>query len=127
MILSTWNNICNKKHPVVIIGTGKFLSVPRNDIKTIIIEKENSYSYKIDTRPFLDIRKFAEVFAKEIGAKIILGDDVLRTETLWRYKEGKISEAGHIKTRYDNRARVVIENLSSPKKSKRTDRKSGRK
>ncbi len=115
VILSTWNNICNKKHPVVIIGTGKFLSVPRNDIKTIIIEKENSYSYKIDTRPFLDIRKFAEVFAKEIGAKIILGDDVLRTETLWRYKEGKISEAGHIKTRYDNRARVVIENLSSPK------------
>ncbi|TSD03066.1 MAG: Uncharacterized protein Athens071416_326 [Parcubacteria group bacterium Athens0714_16] len=115
ILLSTWNDICNKKHPVVIIGTGKFLSVPRNDIKTIIIEKENSYSYKMDTRPFLDIRKFAEVFAKEIDAKIILGDDVLRTETLWRYKEGKISEEGHVKIRYDNRARVVIENLSQKK------------
>ena len=114
-IISTWNDICNKKHPVVIISTGKFLSIPRNDIKTIIIEKENSSFYKLEGRPFLDIRKFTEFFAKEIGANVILGDDVLRIETLWRHREGEIFEVGHIKTRYDDKIEVSIEDLSKDK------------
>ncbi|MFA5838843.1 MAG: hypothetical protein WC849_02805 [Candidatus Paceibacterota bacterium] len=114
-IISTWNDICNKKHPVVIIGTGKFLSIPRKDIKTIIIEKENSSFYKIDGRPFVDTRKFAEFLSKEMEARVIFGDDVLRIETLWRNKEGEIFEAGHIKTRYDEKTEVLIEDLSQKK------------
>lgn len=114
-IISVWNDICTKKHPVVIIGTGKFLSIPRKDIKTIIIEKENSPSYKTDGRPFIDIRKFAEFLTKEMGARVVFGDDVLRVETLWRNKEGEIFEAGHIKTRYDEKTEIFVEDLSQKK------------
>ena len=117
-IISTWNEICGQKRPIVIISTGKFFSIPRGDIKTIIIEKENSSFYKSEGRPFLDIRKFAEFFAKEMDANVILGDDVLRIETLWRHREGEIFEAGHIKTRYANRIEVLVEDLSKDKENK---------
>jgi len=116
-IISGWNNACNEKHPVVIIATGKFLSIPRNDIKTIIVEKENSSFYKMNLRPFLDIRKFVEFLINETGCRVVLGDDILRIETMWRHKEGQIYEVGHIKSRYEERAKIFIENLSDNKKN----------
>jgi primosomal protein N' len=117
-IISVWNEACEKKHPIVIVGTGKFLSIPRNDIKTIIIEKENSFSFKMDSRPFLDIRKFAEFLGKEIGTDVVFGDDVLRIETLYRHKEKEIFEMGHIKTRYDNEVKILIENIQKNNEKK---------
>lgn len=87
-----WNALAAEPHPVFIIGTGQFLCVPRPDIGAIILERENSRNYKSQSRPFTDLRLFAEMFAKEIGAKIIFGDALLRTETVWRYKSGELHE-----------------------------------
>ncbi len=87
-----WNELTQEKHPVFIIGTGQFLCVPRHDIGTIIIERENSRAYKSISRPFTDLRLFAEYFAKETGARIIFGDSLLRTETIARYRNDEFSE-----------------------------------
>ncbi len=98
-IIETINKILKEKHPLLIIGTGGFLTIPRNDIGTIVLDKENSRSYKTQTRPYLDIRKFAEILAEKINSKIIFGDLLLRTDTIWRQKEGELVELASLKFR----------------------------
>jgi len=91
-LIPTWNKILEMEHPVLIIATGPFLSIPRKDIKTIILDKEGSSSYKIQTRPYIDIRTFVKFFAKHQEARLILGDVFLRPETIWQHREGETAE-----------------------------------
>ncbi len=97
--IDTWNNAANESHPSLIISTGSFLGIPRNDISTIIIDKENTRAYKNLGRPFTDIRVFTEKFAEKIKAKVIFGDLLLRTETIWRLKQGELFEVTPLKFR----------------------------
>lgn len=98
-ILEVWNNIMSEKHPIVVITTGGFLSLPRDDIETIVVENESSRSYKIPRRPFLDIRNVCEIYANKRGIKIFFADSLLRIETLWRESEGEIVQASPFKFR----------------------------
>jgi primosomal protein N' (replication factor Y) (superfamily II helicase) len=98
-LLETWNRIHTEAHPILIIATGAFLSISRQDIATIIVEKENSRSYKTHARPYLDIRTFAEILSEKTGSKLIMGDILLRTETLWRYHAGELIELTPLKFR----------------------------
>ena len=91
-MLTRWKNALRSKHPVLIIATGIFLSIPRNDIGTIIVERENSRAYKQFARPFIDIKVSAEFFAEQKKAQIIFGDLPLKIETMWRYHEGQLDE-----------------------------------
>ena len=91
-LLKAWQNALENPHPLLIIGTGKFLCLPRRDINLLIIEKENAKGYKTLHRPFLDIRTFAEIFAKKNKMKIVYGDMLLRVETLWRHESGECQE-----------------------------------
>ena len=88
-MLTRWKNALAEKHPVLIVCTGTFLSLPRNDVHTIIVENERSSAYKAQRRPFVDIRTFAEFLAKELDAKLILGDSFLRIETFYKSEVGK--------------------------------------
>ena len=98
-ITSLWKKIVEEKHPVLIISTPSFIAIPRNDIGTIIIEKENAKNYRTLARPYFDIRYFMEKYAEKIGAQLILGDILLRTETLWREEEGELIKATPFKFR----------------------------
>jgi Primosomal protein N'' (replication factor Y) - superfamily II helicase len=91
-IIKRWKAALDDPHPIVIVATGAFLSLPRHDIGLILVERENSRGYKLSARPFLDIRFFAEKFAREIGADLIFGDLNLSVETLWRHDEGTLTE-----------------------------------
>ncbi|HAO64630.1 TPA: primosomal protein N' [Candidatus Taylorbacteria bacterium] len=91
-LLKAWQAALENTHPLLIIGTGKFLCLPRKDINLLIIEKENAKGYKTMHRPFLDIRTFAEIFAKKSKIKIVYGDMLLRIETLWRHESGECQE-----------------------------------
>jgi len=90
-ILENWKAALEETHPILVIGTGAFLSLPRSDIGTIIVEKESSRAYKMSTRPFVDIRMFAEIFARLSGIRLIMGDIFLRPETLWKQEQGVYS------------------------------------
>ena len=114
-IEKTWKEIMQENHPVLIIATGSFLLLPRSDIGTIIIEKENSRSYKMQTRPFLDIRTVAETIAKKSGTKLLLGDIILRTETLWKEKEGIYALLSPLKFRALTTAKCEIVSMRIPK------------
>lgn len=76
--------IITNAHPILILGTAPFLSVPRYDIGTIILEHESSNAYRNIGRPHMDQRVFAEIFASKINAKIIFSDTMLRFETIGR-------------------------------------------
>jgi len=91
-VVENYNEAITKDHPILMIGTGMFFSIPRNDIKTIIIEKESSEAYKQLSRPYLDIRSFAEIFSYINHNKLILGDTLLRPETIERYNNGDFYE-----------------------------------
>lgn len=82
-----WKAALAKEHPVLIIGTGSFLSIPRRDIKTLIVDNESSSAYKTQSRPFIDIRQFAETLAEEMNWRLVFGDTFLRPETYYRSEE----------------------------------------
>ena len=87
---SRWEKITTMEHPVLIIGTPLFLSIPRYDIESIILDRESAGAYSLQSRPFLDLRYFAEQFASAIGSDIIFGDLFLRAETLHRKETGEL-------------------------------------
>ncbi len=91
-LLTTWKKALEEKHPVLIIGTAHFLHLPRPDIKTFIVEKENSGSWKQQGRPYLDLRTFIISLAENLHARVILADTILRVETLAKLKDGSFSE-----------------------------------
>lgn len=126
-LIKTWNTVATEKHPVLIIGTGHFLALPRNDISTIIVEKEGSQFYKTLQRPLIDLRKVAEVFAETHGTKIIYGDSLLSVETMWRFNQGELTEISPLQLRLTHKAqhiivdqRTVPESLSSNTKHDHT-------
>ncbi|MEK7208775.1 MAG: hypothetical protein AAB677_00770 [Patescibacteria group bacterium] len=89
-LLAAWSQALTTKHPILIIGTPGFLSLPRADLGTVIIDEESSAAYKGLVRPYLDYRIFAEKLAAANGWRFVLGDFVLRTETLYRLKQGSM-------------------------------------
>ncbi len=98
-IVETWNKIIQEDHPVVIITTGAFLSIYRSDIETIILDKESSRSYKIQKRPYIDIRNAVEMLADKFDARLFFADNFLRIETLYRETQAEIIPASPFKFR----------------------------
>jgi primosomal protein N' len=91
-LIANYNNVISTEHPILIIGTGMFLSIPRPDVKTIILEHESSDSYKHIRKPYIDVRSFVEVLSSIQKSKLIFGDTLLRPDTLQRHEEGLLGE-----------------------------------
>jgi len=98
-IRTAWDAIASEEHPVLIIATSSFMSIPRTDIKTIIVENESNTAYKQQKRPFIDTRIAAEIYARHLGARIVYGDTLLRTETIWRERTGEARALSSLKFR----------------------------
>ncbi|MCF7834394.1 MAG: hypothetical protein K9L98_03890 [Candidatus Pacebacteria bacterium] len=81
-ITEEYKKCLSEEHSVLILGTTPYLSVPRRDVKVVILEIESSPVYKLQNKPYIDMRIFAEIFAHKIKAKFILGDTLLRMESL---------------------------------------------
>lgn len=114
-----WQKIMDEEHPLLIIGTGSFLSLPKSNLGTIILDKESSRGYKMQTRPFIDIRTVAEILAKELKIRLVLGDIFLRTETLWQEKNGGFSQLSPLKFRSLSTADCQIINMKAPQDQKK--------
>ncbi len=89
-----------------------FLSLPRENIKTFIIDKENSSAYKSRVRPFLDFRRFAEDYARRRKVRLIFGDIVLRSETIYRLGQNEITPINPVKYRLYAEIKQVIAKLN---------------
>lgn len=91
-LIANYNSSIGETHPILIIGTAIFMSIPRHDIKTLILEHESSDVYKQIARPYIDIRNFAEILSSIQKTKLIFGDTLLRPETLQRHDDGEFGE-----------------------------------
>ena len=100
IILERWQSSLREKHPILLVTTPVFLSLPKDDLATIIIDKENSSFYKSISHPFIDIRTFAENLAKRKPARLILGDSVPRIEDIYHAKEGNFTQESPLKHRF---------------------------
>jgi primosomal protein N' len=98
----------NENHPIVFITTFSYICFERDDFQTIIMERENSRSYRTLSRPYIHIRNFLENYSKISGKKFIMGDSVLSLETLWREKQGHYTDLSPLRWRT---SRVAESNL----------------
>jgi primosomal protein N' len=110
----------NGAHPVLILGTTPFLALPREDLGTIVLEHESSNAYRTMGRPTIDMRTFVEIFAQKAKARLIIGDTLLRLETISR-KESEILPSVHalnFRLAYSGEIKILGPNGSPREKSK---------
>jgi primosomal protein N' len=107
-IWQNWTKAVSLEHPVLIIATAGYLSLPRCDLGTIILEREGSGHYRSFIRPFIDLRRLGEYLAEETGARLILGDLILRAETVFRAENGELSHLSPLKYRSSSTAAQLI-------------------
>lgn len=113
-IIETWGAIADTTHPVVIITTGSFSVLPRHDIDSIIIERENGRGWIGRSSPFVDIRHALEVCARKNRQTVYIADNILRVETLHRVEEHDISEGSPFKWKSISTAQDVLVDMRAP-------------
>lgn len=94
-----WNNALSESHPILIVATPMFLSLPRHDLGTIILERENAPQFKTARHPIIDMRTAAEYISYERGVRLVFGDTLLRVETIWRHNNLEFMEYMPLKYR----------------------------
>lgn len=113
--LIAYERIMSASHPVLILCTPPFLSIPKKDIGTIILEHENSNAYRTIGRPHLDLRVFAEIYASKINAKFIMADEILRYETIGRKDTENLNPLHPLSFRIDFKGEFHLEARSPGK------------
>ncbi|MCF7865022.1 MAG: hypothetical protein K9M11_00760 [Candidatus Pacebacteria bacterium] len=114
--IELWKKSLETEHPVLIITTPLFASIPRMDIQTIVLERESSRAYSAIRTPYIDFRDYIETYAKLQGSRLIYGDTLLRVETLYRREVGEIADFFPISYRVEKDADLIIIDMSSDKK-----------
>lgn len=115
--LNFWQKALTSAHPLLILATPLFLALPRPDIATLIIERENSPAYRSFYRPFIDWRFLAENLARQREIRLVLGDNTLRSETIYRLGKNEITPLGPIKYRLPATTPSQIITLAEGKKN----------
>jgi primosomal protein N' len=98
-ILETWTKIAENTHPVVIITTPSFSILPRGDIESAVIERENGRGWMTMRAPYLDLRRVLETVNRTQRRSVYLSDTLLRVDTLYRLEEHEITAGNPFKWR----------------------------
>ncbi len=117
-LLQKIEEVLTSPHPVLVFGTAPYLALGRKDLGTIILEHENSNTYKMINRPHVDLRTFAELFASKVKARFILSDSLLRFETIGRKDIDHLNTIGNLSFRvgFDEQGggKIEIESRKNP-------------
>jgi len=112
-----WQQILKEEHPLLIVATPQFLSLPRTDIGTIVVEREHSRHYKTQTRPYLDYRTYTQLLAQNMKIPIIWGDELVRFETLRQLQTNLITPLSRPTMQYGTDSNVDVIDMRSPSHS----------
>lgn len=115
-VASTWKMIAETDHPIVIIATGSFSILPRSDIRTTIIERENGRGWIQQKNPYLDIRHALIETARANHQSIYLADSLLRLETLYQVENESYEEGSPFKWRSVSLAEDLLVDMKNEKK-----------
>lgn len=108
MIETRAKKILDESHPIVIVSTVPFLSLPRHDIGTIILEHESSSAFRTIAEPHLDLAQAAELYASLSGIRFIRGDTLLTLETIMRRDRGEYTEIAPPSFRFEGTADIHV-------------------
>ena len=108
---STWEKIAKTDHPIVIIATGSFATLPREDIKNVIIERENARGWIQQRNPYIDMRQALIELSLYNGQTIYLADTILRIETLDNIEKEKYEYGSPFKWRSISSAEDLLINM----------------
>lgn len=111
-ITEEWQRASNADHPIIFITTPTFSMIPRDDISVIIIEQESSRMYSSAWAPRIDWRLVLEKYGSLIGAKVILGDTLLRIETLERRERGVITDFSQAVFRVEKSPQTIVVDMN---------------
>lgn len=109
-----WGKALNESHTIALITTPSFVGLPREDITTIVVERESSRSYRTMFKPLFDYRYLFQKWSKELRARLIYGDILLRVETLYKRERGEVFDFFPISMRIEKRPNTIIVDMSEP-------------
>jgi len=98
-MLETWSKIAETDHPTVVVATPAFAVLPRGDIESVVIERENGRGWIGMKAPYLDLRHALETIGRREHRTVYLSDSLLRAETLCRMDERDVAEGTPFKWR----------------------------
>ena len=101
-------NFIENSHPVIVFGTAPYLSIPRHDFETIILEHESSNAYRMIASPYFDLKIFTEIYASKINAKFILADSLLSFETIARKELDNLGEIYPLSYKINYKSKIEI-------------------
>lgn len=107
-LLEAWNRAAEDPAPLLAIGTGAALSLPRRTWDSIIVERESAASYRGRARPHLDLRRAAEYLARRLGCRFILADFPVRIETRYRVEAHEMDDLARPQARASGTAEIMI-------------------
>lgn len=113
--LEALHRIENTSHPLLIITTPHFLAVERVDLGSIILDRENSRSYRTQARPYIDLKIFVKNICIQKGLKLVLGDTLLTLESLHCEKEDEYIAFFPLKFRTLTSAETLLVDMKLPK------------
>ena len=87
-----WNEIVHSDRAQLIITTGSFMHIPKENIGVMIIERESSAAYRTIEKPYLDIRHLAHTYCSIAHIPLYIGDIFLRAETIHSIRQGNYTE-----------------------------------
>ena len=109
-----WQKALDEQHPVLFITTAAGVSFDRPDLDTVIMERENSRSYRAIARPYIHLKVFLEKLCKEAGKQLVLGDSVLSIEAMWREKQGEYGELSLVRWRLPASPAKLVDASAKP-------------
>ena len=90
--LETWKSISELEHPVVIVTTPFCAVLPRGDIESVVIERENGRGWTSLKAPYMDYRRVIETIARKEKKTVFVADSLVRIETLYRLEDVQTSD-----------------------------------
>lgn len=117
-LAENWNLALKNSKPVLIIATGHYSFIPISKIGSIVIEKESSRLYKNHSAPYIDYRILLEMYAKNLGARLIVGDLILRLESHIKIEHFTMHEYSPLKFRTLTTAQSAIIEMNKKEHTK---------
>ncbi len=122
-IIKNFNDAHDMDHAIVMVCTYAFLSFSRDDIETYILEKERSRSYKLQKRPYVDIRYFINEYTTNLNADLYISDEKVRVETLYKKIKREIKEINIYKDNSNAECEIKLIDLRLKNESEIKDTK----
>lgn len=104
-----------ESHPILIVATPSFLALERSDLGSIVLDRENSRSYRVQKKPYFDWRIFIEHLARAKKAILLSGDMMLSVESIWKQKNDEYIEFTPLKMRLLSPAEHLLVDMKSEK------------